>query len=451
MCLNPRIIINPRFVQMSSLGRFPMYSIHGCDGFYNRNALDEFDYKRFSVRRNGITKDNLSKHIAYNFKGETLPLYIEVPCGKCKACVASKRTSFKSAMLLEQYGHENPPLFLTLTYSDSHLPVDGVSVRDVQLFIKRFRAYMKYNYPNFSKFRYVCFSEYGSLRHRPHYHLIIFGSHIGNESPRRVLELEKELFRCWQKGFVYLKLCDTGCFNYVSKYVCKGSNVPPGKNPNFKLSSRRNGGIGVPSFEDESLYLKVLNAPHPLIKLKVMGKVFNVYIPKSVRERLFRSPRSFYNPNAIKNYKRFVYLSALLKNGCLEFPDFGAHFHHVLALHGVPCTYSILPPEIHEKFGFLNYSGVTVVIPSYIRDSNIWSPSTLSPYIQEYINLYKYLQNFVIDFSNLFEMQYLRAKILDKWKLSMVKFIESNPDTDPLAVYSFNAIIVESVNSKDCQ
>lgn len=452
MCLNPRIIVNPRFVQLSVHGRYPMISMNGHDMFYSRNALDEFDYKRFSVKRNSVNKDNIDKFFAYNFDGETLPIFIEVSCGKCKPCIESKRASIKNRMILEQFNYENPPIFLTLTYDNSHLPSDGVSVDDVQLFLKRFRRYMEYHYPQFSKFRYVCFSEYGSLHSRPHYHLIIFGSHIGNESPRHLLQLESELSKCWGNGFIYAVLCDGGCFNYVSKYVAKGSNVPPGMNPNFMLSSRRKGGIGIPSIEqNEDLYYRVLSAPHPMIRLKVMGKVYHVYIPKSIRDRLFRSPRQIIKPNTIIQYKRFVYLSALLKHGSNLFPDFKSFFSDCLKLHDLPYTSGILPSEIFEKFGSLLYSPQKVHVPSYFANSNIWTRETLVPYVREYIDLYKILLKTDIDLDYIYKMQYLREKIIGRWNLSLVKFIEGNDDRDPLSVATFDAILVEAERSLDMQ
>lgn len=61
--------------------------------------------------------------------------------------------------------------FLTLTYSDEHLPDDySVSVRAVQLFNKRLRKAIA---P--SRFRFYACGEYGDLGQRPHYHSIIFG------------------------------------------------------------------------------------------------------------------------------------------------------------------------------------------------------------------------------------------------------------------------------------
>lgn len=457
MCLNSRIIVNPTYIQLTGFGQYPFYSLNGHDGMYRRNPLDEFNYKLFGPRRNGVTKENMDNFYAYDpCSGETLPLYIEVPCGKCPACVMSKRTEVKSRMLLEQYGNENPPIFLTLTYAPEFLPEgNNVSVKDVQLFMKRLRSYMEYHYPNFSKFRYMCFSEYGDPNKtwRPHYHIILFGTHIGNESPRAITHFEKECRKCWNKGIVWAVLCDTGCFNYASKYVCKGSNVPPGCKPNFRLSSRRNGGIGIPTIEtDESLYLEILRSPHPLIKLKVMGKVFDVFIPKAIRERLFRSPRNLIPVKMQKQYKRFVWLSALFTTAQVDFPEFKDHLQTYNRLHGETVfPDDMIPVEIYDKFGPLNICPAKVSVPSWLRSSRFWTVSDVSVYIEEYLTLYKNLKNFQIDLDNLYEMQYLRSTKLRDWTLSLVRFHENGPDRDPFLCAQFNAILVESQSSKDGQ
>lgn len=451
MCLNPQIIVNPSFVKLSAYGRYPGIHMPGRDFFYTRNAFDFFDYKRFSVRRNGVTKDNLDDFYAYNFEGETLPLFIEVSCGRCPVCVMRKRNDLKNKMLLEQSCYDVPPIFLTLTYRDSDLPEDGVSVRDVQLFLKRFRSYVSYHYPNFSKFRYICFSEYGSLRGRPHYHLLIFGLSLA--SPRDVLYLNRDMFTCWTKGFTYARLCDHGCFNYVSKYVCKGSNVPVGKNPNFRLSSRGDGGLGTHAFHDDSLYLKLIQSPHPLISLKILGRVFQVYIPKSVRERLCRSPRQFIPVKIRDAYKSFCFKSLLLHTIMSESDDFASHVNTFCKISGIqpPSASSVVPRVIYDKYAALEQCPINLNVPSYMRSFSKellkihgHSSSEHDDVLTQYVKLYKILDEFNLDFGELFHFTYLRSTVYRRWTLSLVNFAENNPDTDPLSVAKFNAILIES-------
>lgn len=102
-------------------------------------------------------------------------------CGKCLACRVSIRREWTSRLILEMLNHERG-CFVTLTYSEDYVPVTDtghrtLSLRDLQLFIKRFRQnlnrFKKRDYP----IRYFACGEYGTRgTQRPHYHLIIFGA-----------------------------------------------------------------------------------------------------------------------------------------------------------------------------------------------------------------------------------------------------------------------------------
>lgn len=457
MCLNTSIIVNPAYVKATGTGKYPFVHMAAQDYPYQRNFFVPFDYKFFSPRRNYVTSKNIDSFYAYDpCTGDTIPVYIEVECGRCKSCIQKKRTSLKHRMILEQSCYDEPPVFLTLTYDDGHLPSCGVSVRDVQLFMKRLRSYVSYHHSNFPRFRYICFSEYGKQHGRPHYHLLLFG--LGFSSPRDVLLFEKDMHTCWQNGFVYAKLCDHGCFNYVSKYVCKGSNVPFGKNPNFRLSSRKNGGIGMPAFENPTVYSQVLRSPHPTIKLKCLGKVFDVYIPKSIRDSLFRSPRQFYSPRVLTRFKRFCWLSQLLRS-LYDSYDYVVSRIDGLTFMGNDCLRSligresaIIPKEIYDRFAPLECVSQQIVVPGYMLEHDVsYFKKHLSSLIDEYLNLYEYLLNVTIDFDKLYSHRYLRSKIVNRWKLSLIKFAEENSDFDALSISEFNAIIVQSQFSKDLQ
>lgn len=455
MCLNPRIIINPAFVQASAFGRYRLYSIRGEIHPYSRYDTMSFDYARFSVRRNGITEDILDECYAIDPQtGDTLPLYIQVACGKCDACLHSRRVALKSRMLLEQASHENPPLFVTLTYSDKFLPEDGVNVRDVQLFLKRFRSYMEYKFPNFSKFRYACFSEYGSKYGRPHYHLIIFGSHIGNESPRNLLFLEKELRKCWQMGFVYVKLCDSGCFNYVSKYVLKKSNVPECKKPNFQLMSRRTGGLGVPFIRNNSsVYLQLLNSPEPLLKLVVMGKEFKIYIPKCLRDSLFPKASSIIPARAQKAFKRINLLTYLLS--ALQTVDSSCFnlCYNYNKDHGfiLPSPNGCISSLLYEKYGCLyRFNRFVYVDKQFKRVAGAFA-SECENYIKEYVQLYNYLKNLDVPIDFIFEMSYLREIKLKQWNMALLDFIESQVDDGYFQSKEVSVYLSESLFSQDNQ
>lgn len=95
---------------------------------------------------------------------------LRVPCGKCTGCRLERSRQWAVRCTHELSLHEQS-CFLTLTYSDAHLPIDfSVHQYDWQLFMKRLR---KHAFPKLLRF-FAC-GEYGSKNLRPHYHGLIFG------------------------------------------------------------------------------------------------------------------------------------------------------------------------------------------------------------------------------------------------------------------------------------
>lgn len=67
-------------------------------------------------------------------------------------------------------------VFVTATYSDEYLPVDGgLHKEHAQLWIKRIRKAL-----GDRPMSYLLCGEYGDKRHRPHYHAIMFGLALGD-------------------------------------------------------------------------------------------------------------------------------------------------------------------------------------------------------------------------------------------------------------------------------
>ena len=79
-------------------------------------------------------------------------------------CRVSRSQQWAIRIVHEASQHE-ANCFLTLTYDGEHIPDSySVSVREVQLFMKRLRK--KLGHP----VRYFACGEYGDHGHRPHYH-----------------------------------------------------------------------------------------------------------------------------------------------------------------------------------------------------------------------------------------------------------------------------------------
>jgi len=117
------------------------------------------------------------------------PIFLEaangiVPCGQCLHCRIKKRREKATRALLESKFHEHS-LFVTLTYNDQYLPVvcyhpqtdvkyehplGVLDITAIQKFNKRLR---RASAPH--KLRIFYCGEYGELRGRPHFHLVIWG------------------------------------------------------------------------------------------------------------------------------------------------------------------------------------------------------------------------------------------------------------------------------------
>ncbi|UPW41750.1 replication initiator protein [Peromfec virus RodF7_17] len=162
-----------------------------------------------------------------------------VPCGKCINCLDRKRKFWFARLMIESRSTPLPPVMITLTYDDDHLPVSGdVSKKDVQDFLKRLRYYSQ------ESFRYFIVSEYGPLRHRAHYHGILFDFPLDKAT-------DDIIGKAWSNGFVSIGIAKDGGLSYCCKYVTFKSHSY-GKAPNFMLASRRPA-IGLSYLENADL------------------------------------------------------------------------------------------------------------------------------------------------------------------------------------------------------
>lgn len=160
---------------------------------------------------------------------------VPFPCGQCLPCRINKRRVWTHRMMLESLCYEPfDQAFVTLTYEDEHLPPGGVLVKKhLQDYIKRLRRKVE---P--VKLRYYACGEYGSLTHRPHYHLIIFG--LGSSN----------LFSdCWHFGHTFVGEVERESIQYVAGYVSKKIAYKfHDLVPEFAVMSRKPG-IGFPALE----------------------------------------------------------------------------------------------------------------------------------------------------------------------------------------------------------
>ena len=158
---------------------------------------------------------------------------VELPCGQCLGCRIDKSREWALRCVHESSCFENN-CFITLTFCDSHLRVDGSLVkRDFQLFMKRLRKRFtgiepvvdhdgKKRYP----IRYFHCGEYGAELQRPHHHACLFNF----DFPDKVIWSVRDgvrLFRSalleelWPYGFCTIGDVTFESAAYVARYVTK--------------------------------------------------------------------------------------------------------------------------------------------------------------------------------------------------------------------------------------
>lgn len=143
----------------------------------------------------------------------------QVPCGKCPACLTRRQNDWAIRILMEAKYSNVPAWFVTLTYSDEHLPHGHNSFTlvksDPLRFVKNLRQKLSREYGITEEIRYFLCGEYGDRFNRPHYHIVLFGLPLVISDPQRYLE------SIWNKGFLTIDELTPQRAKYVAKYVCK--------------------------------------------------------------------------------------------------------------------------------------------------------------------------------------------------------------------------------------
>lgn len=232
---------------------------------------------------------------------------VPLPCGKCPGCRIDRARHWSDRMLLEfctprdEYPAQTA-IFVTMTYDDDHLPTilctDGavrgnLSVRDTQLFFKRFRKYFTGR-----KVRYYLSGEYGDHTFRPHYHAILFGFGVNDFADRFVYSTSSEtgdvlyespiLDRLWSNGAVRFSVASYPTFSYVGRYILKKQFTSDfseafykGRKPPFSTCSRRPG-IGSDYFGDDLQFTSVSLSDN----VPGLDNIHKVAVPRVVLEKL---------------------------------------------------------------------------------------------------------------------------------------------------------------------
>ena len=302
-CLHPRIVVNPSLGDL--IYKYKNYTYFGRTVHVNpRSARTYSSYfpKYYFHPSEDFDLNDLNECYVTDFStGESFPMYFAVPCGHCDICKQAKIDSFSHRCELETQCYNHLPFFVTLTYRDSDLHPDGLSVRDGQLFLKRLRARLSYAGWN-DRFRYVLVGEYGHNTHRMHLHCLIWNLYPTRDI--KFYQIRQMVHDSWQHGFTYLSIVSPSyivkgsrhgfskpenCFKYVAKYISKDSDVPQGKNNTFICTSRRHGGIGAPFLDRHKLYIRQHLTSDFKYKDVFTGKVKSLQFFRYTINRIFPS------------------------------------------------------------------------------------------------------------------------------------------------------------------
>lgn len=230
-----------------------------------------------------------------------------VPCGKCMACLQTKRSHW-TFRLNEQLRNSSSAYFVTLTYENNKVPlsenlIPEVSKRDVQLFIKRLRKRTK------SQIRYYLVSEYGSTTHRPHYHAIMF-----NVDPVYSKATEM-IFQEWQNGQIMVGTVTPASIHYVTKYAITKTDYPSEVEKPFALMSKGLGKSYIErcrSYHDGNLdrsYTRSENGHIGSLPRYYLEKLYSKEEREQIavnRSKMRKSPEEMY-PNSKENpFKRLA-------------------------------------------------------------------------------------------------------------------------------------------------
>lgn len=242
-------------------------------------------------------------------------LYRVVGCGKCDACVYTRKVDFCNRCRLESECYSCPPYFFTLTYNQQNLPGNGqLHYKHVQDFFKRLRrACERRGLP--TDFRYAVAGEYGSKRGRPHYHVIMWNNPLRASDflPMKSEQLCRLLWNCWRKDdwqvFSQPKnfgVCRDGAAGYTAKYIGKGK-MPKGCwiKP-FVHQSTGNGGLGRPFLEKFRGHYTVSSDSQLRYVSQKTGQVCELNFGSFIRQYYHPSPTRLVPQKVLYLYRDMV-------------------------------------------------------------------------------------------------------------------------------------------------
>lgn len=267
-----------------------------------------------------ITIKNPHSAVVKYLKDETQ--YIQVPCGKCYACLANRRNDMIMRLRAEKMNSYSS-FFITLTYDPEHLPRGNLPCKShLDQFLNAFRMHHMRKYlalnpeldekifrKEIPQIRYFYVSEFGGKLGRVHYHLLLFNFLLGESYLRELLKKYWIHSASWQ--FDLADAVKPIC-NEVITYCCAyclsslSPDVPDGIRPLCNFS--RNPGLGSAFLTDD---MRRYLDSHPTGKVNCYGDTFR--LPRYFTTRLSNQAQHSIKLARMADYEKY---EKAIRNQC---------------------------------------------------------------------------------------------------------------------------------------
>lgn len=254
---------------------------------------------------------------------------INLPCGKCLACLHSRakdwalRIMHETSALANDKKNPKPSCFVTLTFTDENRAnkskPHSVDLHEIQKFIKRMRSLTK------AEFKVYYCGEYGDRSGHAHYHLAIMGYdfpdkliHKQNDDGTKPEYRSYTLEKLWPYGHSHILNLDYGLAYYLASYLVKKAQRAIKKHDHKTIEQMEsNLGLVLSSKLIKKLANSVKTMPAKIIDphypLEVDSKIFNIDIEFAHMSRKPGIGKTWY-----KKYKKDLLKGFITSNGTIR-------------------------------------------------------------------------------------------------------------------------------------
>lgn len=310
-CEHPNIIFNPKIKWLFCCKGYRHFDLNGrmldyiCGNWFNFPWFELYQVK------DSVTPDNIGSYVFCDDDGLCEPLFMLVPCGKCRLCRDKKCDDWCTRCLCETASSDFPPLFITLTYKPECRPETADQCKeDFQKFMKRLRINVSRHLDKKdSELRYFARSEKTPKHGYWHIHMLLWNMPFVScaEGDRNSFQTLIRYIQetCWQNGICRVERCRDGSGAYCMKYARKEDCNPE----YWQLASRRNG-IG---YKFAANLLPQVLANPDLMTFRIPGQTKSFPIPSYFKRIWFPTLSVLFPADVCKAAKDFLECSVKLR------------------------------------------------------------------------------------------------------------------------------------------